>query len=88
MVASISREASASRPRSAASTRPPYGADARARRLGDRVGLGDQQRRRAEVAAQRDRLAEHVDAHGEDFERPDVAGELGPRASAIARQLS
>ena len=45
-------------------------ADAGTGGLPDRIRLGDQQRRRNEVAAQGDRLTEHVDAHGEDLERP------------------
>jgi hypothetical protein len=61
--------------------------DAGPGRLGDGVGLGDHQRGRREVAAQRRRLAQHVDADGEDLERPGVARELHP-AGGDARQVS
>ena len=43
---------------------------------------------RREVAAEGDGLAEDVDGHGEDLERPGIAGELDRAGGDRARQSS
>ncbi len=52
--------------------------DLGARGLGDAVGLGDQQRRPAELSAQRHGLRHHVDADREHGQRAGLARELDP----------
>ena len=46
--------------------------------LRHRIGLGDQQRRPPEVAAQRRGLGQHVDADRKHGQSPGLAGELDP----------
>jgi hypothetical protein len=48
------------------------------RGLGDAVGLGDQQRRLAELSTEHERLRHHVDADREDSQRAGLARKLNP----------
>ena len=59
------------------------GTDPRAGGIPDRIRLGDEQGGPAEVAGQADRLAEHVDAHREDLERPELRASSTPRVATV-----